>query len=82
LETKSSFFSLVSPSTSWPISGLNSVLISSIVAAVSSTVSCSTAATMVASSRRRSVRIAATSSGWAKNRSPEARICVPCAFIA
>ncbi len=33
-------------------------------------VSCSTAATMVASSSRRSVRMAATSSGWAKNGSP------------
>ncbi len=37
---------------------------------------------MVASSSFKSVRIAATSSGWEKYGSPEARVCVPCAFIA
>ena len=65
-ETSSSRFSLVRPSTSAPISWPNSWSISARVASVSSIVSCSSAATMVASSSLRSVRIAATSSGCEK----------------
>ncbi len=67
-DTSSSRFSLVRPSTSAPISAPNSLSISVRVASVSSIVSCSSAATMVASSSLRSVRIAATSSGWEKYR--------------
>ena len=52
------------------------------VVLVSSMVSCRSAAMMVASSSLRSVRIAATSSGWEKYGSPEARVCVPWAFMA
>ncbi len=65
-DTSSSRFSLVRPSTSAPISWPNTWSISARVASVSSMVSCSSAATMVASSSLRSVRIAATSSGCEK----------------
>ena len=65
-ETRSRRLILVRPSTSAPICGPKLRLISSSVASVSSIVSCRTAAAMVASSSLRSVRIAATSSGWPK----------------
>ena len=58
------------------------VPISARVVGVSSIVSCSNAAAIVASSSLRSVRIAATSSGCEKYGSPEARFCSPCAFMA
>jgi hypothetical protein len=66
LETRSIFLSLVSPSTSLPMSGPNSSSISCLVAVVSSIVSCSSATAIVASSACISVRIAATSSGCEK----------------
>ena len=65
-DTSSSRCSLVTPSTSLPIAGPKSWSISSRVAPVSSIVSCSSATAMEASSSLRSVRIAATSSGWEK----------------
>jgi hypothetical protein len=74
--------SLVNPSTSVPMSGPNRLSISARVVAVSSMVSCKSAAAMVASSSLRSVRIAATSIGCEKYGSPEARRCSPCAFMA
>ena len=75
-------FSLVRPSTRWPMSGPKIWSISARVVGVSSIVSCSSAAAIVASSSLRSVRMAATSSGWEKYGSPEARFCSPCAFMA
>jgi hypothetical protein len=60
----------------------NSSSISWFVALVSSMTSCSRAATIVASSSFSSVRMAATSSGWEKYGSPEARIWLPWAFMA
>ncbi len=62
----SSWESLVTPSTSPAISSPKLTRMSSRVTSVSSTVSCSRAVAMVATSSLRSVRIAATSSGWAK----------------
>ncbi len=56
--------SLVTPSTSSAISAPNMPTTSSLVDRVSSIVSCSSAVTMVASSRRISVRMAATAMGW------------------
>ena len=73
-DTRSSFFSLVRPSTRWPMSGPKIWSISARVVGVSSIVSCSSAAAIVASSSLRSVRMAATSSGWEKYGSPEARL--------
>ena len=58
--------SLVTPSTSAAISGPKRRSISLSVARVSSTVSCSRAVTMVASSIRWPARIAATVTGWVK----------------
>ena len=66
LVTRSRRRILVSPSTRVPISGPNSWSISARVIGVSSMTSCSSAVTMVASSSFRSVRMAATSSGWEK----------------
>ncbi len=66
LVTRSSFLSLVRPSTSAPISSPNSWSISERVTSVSSITSCSSAATIVASSSFSSVRIAATSRGCEK----------------
>jgi hypothetical protein len=61
----SSLDSLVTPSTSSAISSPNSAAISSLVTGVSSITSCSRAVTMVAVSSRYSVRMPATSIGWA-----------------
>ena len=73
--------SLVTPSTSLATEGPNNREISSGVATVSSIVSCRIAVAIVSSSRRRSVRMPATSIGWLKYGSPLARFCDPCAFI-
>ena len=55
---------LVTPSTRWVTSEPNSVVIVSRVTPVSSTVSCSRAATSVVVSMPRPARIVATASGW------------------
>ena len=73
LVTRSSFLILVRPSTREPISGPNMASISPRVAPVSSMVSCSRAVAIVAPSSLISARIAATSRGWEKKGTPEAR---------
>ena len=56
--------SLVTPSTSWATSSPKSALTCSRVYGVSSTVSCSRAATSVGSVMPMSARIVVTASGW------------------
>ncbi len=73
--------SLVTPSTSRPISGPNRRSISSSVATVSSTVSCNRPVTIEAPSSFICASRPATSIGCEKYGSPEARSCAPCAFI-
>ena len=70
--------SLVTPSTSLAMSSPNSRVISSRVASVSSSVSCSRPVTIDEVSSRISARMPATSTGWEKYGSPEARSWLPC----
>ena len=72
--------SLVTPSTRRAIFSPNMPAISSRVASVSSIVSCSRPVTIDEASSFISARMPATSTGWEKYGSPEARSCVPCFF--
>jgi len=72
------FDSLVTPSTSRATSGPKRASTSSIEVSVSSTVSWSNAVMIVSSSIFRSVISPATSTGWLKYGSPEARFWAPC----
>src|SRR4051794_3881636 len=67
--------SLVTPSTSWATSAPKSLRSSSSVYGVSSTVSCSRAATRVGSVMPMSARIVVTASGWVMYGSPLLRTC-------
>ena len=73
---------LVTPSTRLAISSVNCCWICSSVTSVSSTTSCKSAVIIVAGSRCISARICATSMGWVKYGSPEARTCPRWAFSA
>ncbi len=70
--------SLVTPSTMPAMSLPNSSSISSMVASVSSTVSCRRPATTLASSSLSCARTPATASGWIKYGSPVFRTCPAC----
>jgi hypothetical protein len=74
--------SLVTPSTRKATSGENWVWISSTVAWVSSTQSWSSPAQTLGTSRRRSVMIDATESGWTTYGSPDLRVCPSWALAA
>jgi hypothetical protein len=69
------FSSLVTPSTTCATAGPNWSRICSRVSEVSSTVSCSSAATRVVVSIPSSARIRVTATGWVMYSSPLLRIC-------
>eukprot|EP00966_Prymnesium_polylepis_P226659 5243827-Prymnesium_polylepis.1 len=72
----------VTPATMSATASPKRARISSTVTGVSSTVSCSSPATMVSQSMRRSASMHAVAIGWVMNGSPLLRTCPACASAA